>query len=575
MPSLPPSAEPSSPTEQRIRPFAAIANQYARDVVDGRQLACKWIKLQSERHLEHLDRSLRDPKYPYVFDETKMARFCRFFESMPHVEGEWAERADSRIHMEPWQCWAYGAPFGWVHRATGLRRYRIVYNCVPRKNAKSTAAAVVGNYMTAADGEYGAQVYTGATCRRQAMYVFRPAKLMLERSPRLRAAFGIEPKTSRIIVPANGSYFEPLTGKPGDGANPHCSVIDEFHEHRTAELFDAMRTGMGARRQPFLWVITTAGSNTGGPCYLLQKELEQVLEGKIERDNTWVVIFTLDDEDDWTTEEALIKSNPNYDVSVSAEFLRSEQQAAIQSAEKQNVFKNKNLNLWTGSGSSWLNMRKWQELGDPRLSPEQFAGEPCWAGCDLSTNIDPTAKLLCFKRLIDGVEHYYLFGRYYLPLERILDKGTQAYQKWLHEGYLTGIPGPTIQLSVVREDLLADSRKYDLREVAFDPHLAIDLQRDLALKLGQDKIITIPQRTQFLSYPMLRFEALILEKRIHHDANPVLTWMLGNIVVKPDLNDNLFPRKEKADNKIDGGVAALMAHSRAELAPPLIEAGIL
>jgi phage terminase large subunit-like protein len=544
-----------------VSSHAEIANQYALDVVEGRILACKWVKLACQRHLSDLDLS-KSGEFPYVFDEAKAGRVCRFIEQLPHTKGDWAAKREN-IKLEPWQCFIYSAVFGWVHRETRLRRFRIAYICVPRKNGKSILAAGTGNYMFAADGEFGAEVYAGATCQRQAWEVFRPAKLMVERTPRLKEVFGVDIGAKNLCIPKNGSRFEPVVGKPGDGSSPSCAIVDEYHEHRTDELVDTMRTGMGARKQPLLWIITTAGVNLAGPCYGLQSDVQKVLEGTIQREELFGIVYSVDESDDWTSEAALEKANPNYGVSVMPEFLLSEQAAAIQNSRKQNIFKTKHLNIWCGASVAWMNMQRWQALADPKLKLEDFAGEPAWFGCDLSSSIDITAAVIVFKRLIDGVAHFYVFGRYYLPRERAEDSDFQNYQQWLHDGHLIGIDGPTVDLSIVREDLLKDSERFDIQQIAFDPWAALETQQELQRELGQDKIISIPQNTKNLSYPMKQLEALVLEKRIHHDGNPALTWMMSNVVAHEDANENIFPRKEKPENKIDGAVALIMALSRA------------
>lgn len=560
---MPPSPPREKPADQ-IK-HAVIGAQYAGDVVAGRILACKWVKLACQRHLEDLKRAKR-PDYAFTFDEAKAGRICRFIEQLPHTKGDWAiatDGRDNRIKLEAWQCFIYSCVFGWVHRRSGLRRFRIAYICIPRKNGKSILAAGTGNYMFANDGEFGAEVYAGATCQRQAWEVFRPAKQMVQRTPRLREVFGIHVGASNLAIPDNGSRFEPVVGNPGDGASPSCGIVDEYHEHRTDALVDTLRTGMGARKQPLLWIITTAGSNTAGPCHTLQREVEKVLEGSIERDELFGIIYTIDEQDDWTSLDALKKANPNFGISVLEEFLLEQQNAAIQSSAKQNVFKTKHLNIWVGAAAAWMNMQKWKTIADATLSLEQFQGQPVWIGTDLSSSIDITASVLVFKRQIDEKDHFYVFGRYYLPEERAQDEGNQHYQQWLHGGQLIGIPGPTVDLSIVRLDLLDDAARYDLRSIAFDPWSAVETQQELMRELGEDKVITIPQQTKYLSHPMKQLEALVLEQRIHHDGNPALTWMMSNVVARVDANENIYPRKEKPENKIDGPVALILALSRA------------
>ena len=290
--------------------YADIATQYALDVVEGRVLACKFLRLACQRHLKDLVRTTSPAAtapWPYVFNppltdtngkEFRPAdRVCRFAQLMPHIKGDWAARRQL-IKLEPWQVFILSSIFGWVHRETGKRRFRVADLFEPRKNAKSTMASVIGLYMLAIDDEFGAEVYSGATSQDQAMEVFRPAMLMARATPRYLQAYGVVVNASNLSVLAKNSKFEPVIGKPGDGASPSCALIDEYHEHKTADLYETMQTGMGARSQPLIVVITTAGSDISGPCYLHQVELQKILEGVIENDQRFGIIFGIDEGDD-------------------------------------------------------------------------------------------------------------------------------------------------------------------------------------------------------------------------------------------------------------------------------------
>ncbi len=320
-----------------MKDFAALATAYATDVAEGRLVACRWIRLACERHLRDIQRSAAG-EIPYAFNpelvDTKgkayrpAQRVCQFAELMPHIKGDWAARGE-RIRLSAWQVFFLASAFGWVHRETGKRRFQKVDLIVPRKNAKSTIAAVLGLFGLALDGEHGAEVYSGATSRDQAHEVFRPAKLMAVASPEFRARFGVIPNASNLAVIDTNSKFEPLIGKPGDGASPSLDIVDEYHEHATSELYDTMWTGMGARSQPLLLVITTAGANIGGPCFQHQLELQKVLEGAVVDERRFGLIYTIDKGDDWTDPAVLWKANPNLGVSIDAEKLIADQAEAV------------------------------------------------------------------------------------------------------------------------------------------------------------------------------------------------------------------------------------------------------
>lgn len=539
-------------------------------MVAGQVVACKWIRLACKRHLDDLGRE-RLAEYPYRFDKKKAAKVCRFIELLPHVKGQWARPmagTSNRIHLEPWQIFKTAAIFGWVEKRTGFRRFRRVYECVARKNAKSTWAAAVGLYMFAADGEYGAEVYSGATTEKQAWEVFRPAWLMAQKTPELQQYFGVVVNAKTLIIEDDYSRFEPIIGKPGDGASPSCSIIDEFHEHLTPELLDTMETGTGAREQPLVLVITTAGSLIEGPCYTMQQEAEKILEGDLENDRFFVLIFTIDESEEWKTDAGIFKANPNAGVSVSLEFLRSQQTEAIQSAHKASTIKTKHFDVWVNARTAWMNMEAWRRCADPSLRVDDFRHERCFEGADLAAKIDLASRCKVFIRDDDGARHYYVFSRNYVPRDRAMDGKHQHYEKWVHAGALVAHDGPEIQLPKIQREIEADLEQFQFACIAFDPWSALQMQQELAARTG-DVVITIPQTVQYLSPAMKELEAAVIAGRFHHDANPVLTWAISNVMVKEDANENIFPRKESSGfQKIDPASALFNAINRAMVGSP-------
>lgn len=534
-------------------------DKYVNDVIAGRRLANKWEIAACKRYKNDLKRS-RTKKFPYKFDHQKAERAIKFIETLPHTKGRWASLVgrDRLIKLEGWQKFIVGNTFGWVHKKTGLRRFRVADIYVPRKNGKSVIAAGIGLYMLAADGEFGAEVYCGATTEKQAWEVFKPAKLMAERTPVFRRHFGIEVNARFLEKPRDGSVFAPIIGKPGDGASPSCSIVDEFHEHDDDDLYDTMITGMGARDQPLMLVITTAGSNIAGPCYQKQRDLEKVLEGVYENDQLFGVIYTIDKDDDWKSEGALIKANPNYGVSVGKEFLKNQIRDALQSPRKINTVKRKHFNIWVGAKDAWMNMELWNGQADASLKREDFVGDICNKGLDLSSKLDITANVDMFTREIDGKDHYYIFGKYYLPEDVINQEGKEHYQGWVNDGYLTTTDGNVIDYSQIEEDIVADANEFQIEQLGYDAWGATDLAQRLQDAHGIS-VVEVPQTAKHLSEPMKWIEAMVLAGRLHHDGNPVLTWMISNVVAREDANENLLPRKDGKDNKIDGAVATIMS----------------
>jgi phage terminase large subunit-like protein len=545
--------------------YAEIAKQYALDVVDGTILACKQIKQACQRHLDGLA-TAESPDSPYTFDEAKASRACRFIEKLPHVKGRWAAKRQKLI-LQPWQVFIVTNIFGWVHSDSGLRQYRQVFLLIPRKNGKSPLAAAIGLYMLTADGEAGAEVYCGASTEKQAWEVFRPARLMAERTPQLCDALGITVNAKSLVTEDN-SRFEPVIGKPGDGASVSCGICDEFHEAEDAILYDTFKTGMVGREQPLLLVISTAGFNLASPCYALQVEAQKVLEGTVEDEQLFAMIYGLDPEDDWTSEAALIKANPNYDISVTAATLKHDQKIAVQNAAKQNIFKTKHENVWCNANVAWLNGPVWKKSEDTALKIDDFLNDPCWIGLDLMNSIDLAAAVKVFVRQLNGRRHYYIFCRHYLPEDRIEQVENQHYQKWRTEETLTATEGASIDYAVIERDLIADINTYQVREICYDKmYCAPSVQR----VQSETRVVAVEvlTKTPYMSPSMKALEAAILDGRVHHPGDPILNWAMSNVVAHMEgPNELVFPRKLKPELKIDPAVALLTAFYRAMVPIP-------
>jgi phage terminase large subunit-like protein len=355
--------------------------------------------------------------------------------------------------------------------------------------------------------------------------------------------------------------FEPLIGKPGDGASPHFSITDEYHEHATSEQYDTMLTGMGSREQPMAWVITTAGSDTAGPCYALRSELVDVLEGTVANPEFFGVIYTIDEGVDWTSEEALTMANPNMGVSVFSDFLRSQQRDAVNNPRKQSTFKTKHLNVWVTAASPYFNVEKWNRLGDAGLTIDQFEGEACWLGVDLAAKLDLTAVLWLFRRDVEGADHFYALGRYYLPAAQTSAPENRHYWGWANEGHLTTTPGNLTDYDYVEADIIDSAEKVRVVQIGTDPWNAAQVTTHVQ-KAGLEAV-NVHMTVKNLSEPMKLIQALIEDGRIHHDGNPVLAWAMGNVTAQEDRNDNVFPRKESREKKIDPAVALIIAMGRA------------
>jgi len=539
-------------------PLVKKGEKYARDVVAGRLPACLWMRLACKRHLDDVKAS-KAKDYPYKFDAAKAERYMRFVQMLPHTKGKWAQ---DRITYEPWQIFCFAFPFGWIRKADGLRRFRLCYYRVPRKNGKSLVASATGLYMFTADGEAGAEVYSGATTEKQAWEVFRPARTIVKRTQKLKDRFGIEVNAKTLIRTDDGSRFEPIIGNPHDGASPSCSIVDEYHEHPTSDLFDTMQTGMGARDQPMQVVITTAGSRINGPCHMLDNDCQKVLEGVMDNPELWACIFTIDKEDDWTTEEAFRKANPNCDISVGSDFLRSRLRDAKQSTNKQNVYKTKHLNLWVGARNAWMNYLKWSAQPQ-RKTLEELEGRDCFAAVDLASKIDIAAKGLLFPP-IPGDPLWHFHPAFYIPSSRLLEEenpNAALYASWDNAGLLRVTDGEVIDFNQIQDDLRDDAARFTIIECAYDPWQGTKFATELADEGMQ--MVELGNQVKNLSHPMKEVEALVLAGSLAHGDCPIMNWMISNVVSKKDNKDNEFPVKESSDKKIDGPLTLFMAMNRA------------
>lgn len=537
--------------------YLAVADNYAKRVILGKIPACKWVKAACQRQQDDLIR-WRAKTSPFSFSKAKAAAICQFIEYLPHVKGPLAKQ---EIQLEPWQIFVLTTVFGWIKASDGKRRFRRSYIEVPRGNGKSAMSSGVGLYMLAADGEMGAEVYSLATTRDQARIVFGDAQQMVRLSPDLRRHYGIEISAHNINILMQGSKFEPLSaeGSTLDGLNIHLGIIDELHAHKTRTVYDVVETGTGKRDQSLLWVITTAGSDRSGICYEVRGFVTKVLDGVIEDDSQFGVIYGLDDDDDWATEDALKKANPNWGVSVRPEVVLPLMAKALQMASATNNFLTKHLNRWVNADTAWMDMKAW-DRSKCELTVDDFAGEPCHIGLDLASKVDFAALILVFRRETE----YYAFLRSYLPENTIYRAENAQYQGWHNDGRIISTPGDVIDYSAIENDLIELNSRFQVQEIAYDPWQALQL----STRMTEQGLQMVEMRATVANFsePMKQLQALVLSGKFKHDGDPVLAWMASNVVAHLDAKDNIYPRKERPENKIDGIVALIMAMGRAIVA---------
>jgi phage terminase large subunit-like protein len=556
------------------RDYASIALAYAKKAAgDTKQRShCKWVRLAAQRHLDDLKRQ-RTVAWGFKFDPWHANDVCDFAEKLPHVEGVWDTPT---ITLEPFQIFILAVVFGWRRRETGGRRFTSVYEEVARKNAKSTKTAVVSLYCLACEEEPGPQVLTAATTFDQAKKVFHPAKRMVEKTPALQDAFALIPWAKSITCGDNGGYMQPMhaKAKSQDGHNPHLVTMDELHAHADRGLFDVMNSAFGARRNPLMWIITTAGFNLHGVCYEQRTLATKVLERSVIAEHIFAIIFTIDRAEDYGDDRKIgddpydaskwIKANPLIEAS---RPLRDEvAKRAIEaqaSPAAEGEFKTKHLNMWLGAASAWLNVTQWQICADKTLTLDDFLGLDCYIGGDLS-NVDDLSALVLSAEDADG--RLLVMPRFYVPEARLgsldgsLKQVTDLYKQWVADGSLISTPGDFIDHRVIEQQIRDWKAAVAVRRATFDQWnsglaMASRLNEDFD-DGGEAFAVQLGKNAKNATDPAKAIEARVKAgpARLRHDSNPVLTWMIGNAVVDRRTDGSILPKKETANspNKIDG-----------------------
>lgn len=546
---------------------------YIDDILSGKITAGKYEILAVQRHVDDIKR-IGDKDFPYHFDKEKAVRPICFIEDLPHTKGEWAARGE-KIKLEPVQKFELWCVFGWVKK-NGMRRFNIVYDERARKNAKTTTGAGIANYCLHADDphEEGAENYFVATKRDQARIAYDEAERQNLRHKHLSKRIKAYKQSHTIVIPGTAAKMMPL-GKDSDtedGLNPHFSLIDEYHAHKTSELLDVIQSGMGARQQPLIWIITTAGFDRNRPCYQDERSLViQILEGTLEPrpENIFGMIFTLDENDDWTDPKVWRKANPLLGVSVKREYIADQVTQALASPLKRNNVLTKNFNIWTQAETRWIDPTRWAACGEYLIDPEILIGRVCYGGLDLSTTTDLSAWVLAFPSSREGEPMQKLY-RFFLPEENILERQRRdkvPYIEWSDSGLITLTPGDVIDYDYIEAQIREDAEKFDLQELAYDPYNATEIINHLQ----EDGIECVPFRQGFISMsPASKdYEKKILRKEFAHGSNPVMAWMISCTEVKSDPAGNIKPVKpdrQKTGKRIDGVVADIMASWRATIA---------
>ncbi len=550
--SLPGTAKrkPKFPDTGHAKDYCSTAWRYAVGAVNDRKGTkhCRWVRLAALRFL----RDYKNLRRSWKFDAWHGNDVCDFIEKLPHVEGTWET---PEIQLEPAQVFILVAIFGFRKKTDGTRRFSDVYIEMARKGAKSTLTGGVALYCLTCEGEQGPQIVIAATTAEQAGKVFNPARSMVNKSADLREAFDLTAWSKSITCDQNQGFIQPINSKSStqDGWNPHMAVTDELHGHKERGLHDVLKSAFGARKNPLMWRITTAGYIINGVCYEQRTLVTKVLDGIIEADHYFGIIFTLDEDDDALDEACWIKANPMIGITPALPEMRSYAKEAAAAPGVMGEFKTKRLNIWTTSKGGWLNMERWKRLPGNAKLPDDL---PIWGGIDLAAVSDITAFSLCWW---DGPE-LNITGRYYLPEAAVAlrnQRGDFTYKHWQEQGHLIITPGDRTDYAFIERDILQACNDYDVQHLGYDPYNATHIVNNLTEE--GVPMVEVRQGAKTLHGAMQELERRMLGGELRHDGNPVLTWAASNVVARLDVNANKAPDKKHSMDKIDPISAALNA----------------
>ncbi len=502
----------------------------------------------------------RIDKSKYYFDEKSAKRACDFIQTFcKHTKGELAGQP---FVLEPWQIEIIEAIFGWKSKKTNLRKFRQCFIFIPRKNGKTTMMVGIALYMLFSDGEKGAEIVSAAADKEQARLSFSIAKQMVLQEPNLIKRAGTY--RDSITYDKVGSYYKVISADADTkhGLNLSCCLLDEIHSHKNRDLYDVLLTSMGARKEPLMLGITTAGA--GNQKDHISRELydysKKLIEGSIDDDSFLGIVYEADEGDDIFSEEVWKKANPGYGSIVTKEYMQQQAIKAKNEPSFENTWRRLHLNQWVANETKWISDEKWM-LCDGEVDKNYLRGKVCYAGLDLASTRDITCLALLFP---DDEGGYDIINYNFVPEEnakRRSERDKVNYDKWHREDYVIYTPGDVTDYNYIKQKIVELSELYDIQIVAYDrwnsSQLIIDLTEDGC------PCVPVGQGFKTMSPATKEFETLILSGKIRHNGDPVLRWMMSNVVLTFDPAGNVKPNKAKSNEKIDGIVACIMALSEA------------
>ncbi len=489
--------------------------------------------------------------------ESQADRAVRLMNQLTHTKGPFAGQT---FNLRPWQERIVRKLF--TQRKDGLRQYRTCLLMLPRKNGKSELAAALAIYFLLFDGEAGAEVYSAAADKDQAALVFNVAAQMIREDPELSAQCEVLDSQKRIVHRKSGSFYRAISAEAYSkhGFNASVVIYDELHAAPNRELWDVMSTSQGARAQPLMIAITTAGYDRHSILWELYDHARKVKENPPLDPTFLPLIFEAPADANWLDEKVWHLANPALGDFRSLEEMQTAAARAKEIPAQENTFRRLYLNQWTEQAERWISLAIWDACLRP-VARIDLRGRRCYVGMDLSSTKDLTALVAVFP---DDDGGFMVLPQFFVPKDAIVSRARRdrvPFDQWEREGHLIATPGNVVDYEAVRRTLQDWSAEFDLREIAFDPWNATDLVTRLQ---EQDGFKCVPMRQGFasLSAPTKSLEKYVLSKALQHDGHPVLRWNMGNISVESDPSGNLKLSKKVSTERIDGAAALVMAIDR-------------
>lgn len=550
---------------------SSIPFQYAYDVLDGKIVTGKWIKLAAQRFFDWIETADQDG---FVLNHKQGMFAIDFFPMfLTHTKGPLA-KLKKPFELAPYQQFTIYNIYAWLKADSGLRRINFVYDAVARKNGKTTLLAGLGLLGQSLDGEEGPEIYVGATKEAQAKTLWEQAFSFVDKSLMLRT-LGFRNTQREIRFSHTSGVFRYLGGdsKTLDGLNPSMAFVDEYHAHKDDTVREVLESAMGARDNPLVYIITTAGFNLKSSCKLAEDSYKDILSGINKDNHTLIMIHQMDPDDDWQDEKNWQKANPNMDHNTTLlDFMRREYTKAMNQPSKIPNFKTKSLNMWVDGDNVWIPSEIWKrndinfeiDLKTEQgrlLDGEKFRKHGSFAGVDLSTTTDFTAFVILSEPDENGERFVKPF--LFCP-ENSIEKRTKddnvPYRYWRDQGYIIATPGDVVDYDIIEDYIRKNFHEYGIIRLEFDRYNSNSITNHLVEDGLPVSLFT--QTMVNYSHPTKVFEKLMYENKIKHDGNPVMEWMLSGCQTKEDYNENIRIVKGKdntSGKRIDGIIALIMA----------------